>query len=132
MKRRAPATAAGTLGDLPEGWFRHAGGPGLGARRRRRLPKDPLLGHGITDAFIGADCSPPRSTKASATAISTPRWRATTTRCGATLGPMYEASRDAAADFDKTGDELFAAVMAAQMISADECRDGRSGRADTL
>ena len=37
-----------------------------------------------------------------------------------TLGALYEASRDAAASFDKTGDELFQGVVPAQMLIAEE------------
>ncbi len=36
------------------------------------------------------------------------------------LQPIYEASRDAALDFEVSGDDLFARVMPAQMLILEE------------
>lgn len=43
------------MGELPNGWFRHAGGPGWALVGDAACLKDPLPGHGITDAFLGAE-----------------------------------------------------------------------------
>ncbi|HUR77541.1 MAG TPA: NAD(P)/FAD-dependent oxidoreductase [Acidimicrobiales bacterium] len=43
------------VGELPAGWLRHAGGAGWALVGDAACTKDPLLGHGITDAFIGAE-----------------------------------------------------------------------------
>ena len=43
------------LGELPNGWFRHAGGPGWALVGDSACLKDPLPGHGITDSFLGAE-----------------------------------------------------------------------------
>lgn len=43
------------IGELPEGWFRHANGPGWALVGDAVCLKDPLPGHGITDAFLGAE-----------------------------------------------------------------------------
>jgi flavin-dependent dehydrogenase len=106
------------VGELPRGWFRHAGGPGWMLVGDAALTKDPLLGHGITDAFmsasLAADAIHQGLTEGDLDAALARYDDAVWT----TLRPMYEASRDAAADFDKTGDELFAAITPAQMISA--------------
>jgi flavin-dependent dehydrogenase len=106
------------VGELPRGWFRRAAGPGWALVGDAALTKDPLLGHGITDAFFSAslvaDAIQQGLTSgdldAALARYDDAVWEA--------LGPMYEASRDAAADFDKTGDDLFAAITPAQMISA--------------
>ncbi|MEY2468856.1 MAG: hypothetical protein QOF21_1554 [Actinomycetota bacterium] len=108
------------LGDLPEGWFRHAAGSGWALVGDAACTKDPLLGHGITDAFIGAELLSNAihrglgdgDVDAALARYDEALWE--------TLGPIYEASRDAAADFSKTGDELFEGVAPAQMLIAGE------------
>jgi flavin-dependent dehydrogenase len=106
------------VGELPRGWFRHAGGHGWALVGYAELKIDPLLGHGITDAFMSASLVADAihqgladgNLDAALTRYDDVVWE--------TLGPMYEASRDAASDFDKNADELFAAITPAQMISA--------------
>ena len=74
--------------------------------------KDPLLGHGITDAFVGAELLAAAIHNDALDQYDDALWRH--------LGPIYEASRDAASNFDKSGDDLFAAVMPAQMLIGEE------------
>ncbi len=52
---RATRDGRWRLGELREGWFRHAGGPGWALVGDAVCLKDPLFGHGITDAFLGAE-----------------------------------------------------------------------------
>ncbi len=106
-------------GDLAEGFFRHASGPGWALVGDAALTKDPMLGHGITDSFVGAELLAQAIHQGLAGDIDAALaryddalWR--------DLGPIYEASRDAAVSFDKSGDELFAAVAPAQMLIGEE------------
>lgn len=109
------------VGELPEGWFRHASGPGWALVGDAAVMKDPLLGHGITDSFVGAELLAQAINEglagdmdAALAKYDEALWR--------DLRPIYEASRDAAANFDKPGDELFAAVMPAQMLIGEEAQ----------
>ena len=106
-------------GDLQEGWFRHASGPGWALVGDAVCLKDPLLGHGITDSFIGAELLSAAiheglagDMDAALAKYDAALWRH--------LQPVYEASRDAAVDFEKSGDDLFAAIMPAQMVIVEE------------
>jgi flavin-dependent dehydrogenase len=99
-------------GELSGGFFRHAAGPGWALVGDAACTKDPLLGHGITDAFVGAELLASAIHHNALEKDDDTLWRY--------LGPIYEASRDAAVTFDKSGDELFAAVMPAQMLVRDE------------
>jgi flavin-dependent dehydrogenase len=108
------------IGDLPEGWFRHAAGSGWALVGDAACLKDPLLGHGITDAFVGAELLAAAvheglaggDLDASLGRYDEALWRH--------LRPIYEASRDAASSFEKTGDQLFEAIMPAQMLIGEE------------
>jgi flavin-dependent dehydrogenase len=99
-------------GELTTGFFRHASGPGWALVGDAACTKDPLLGHGITDAFIGAELLAAAIHDDALGKYDDALWRH--------LGPVYEASRDAALDLDVSGDELFAAVMPAQMLVREE------------
>lgn len=117
--RAATRNGRWRTGELDAGFFRHAAGPGWALVGDAALTKDPLLGHGITDSFIGADLLAQAVASglggdmdAALQAYDDALW--------ATLGGVYEASRDAAISFDKSGEELFAAVTPAQMLIAQE------------
>jgi flavin-dependent dehydrogenase len=99
-------------GEVTTGFFRHAAGPGWALVGDAACTKDPLLGHGITDSFVGAELLAAAIHNDALDQYDDALWRQ--------LGPIYEASRDAAVDFDKPGDELFAAVMPAQMLIREE------------
>jgi flavin-dependent dehydrogenase len=99
-------------GELTRGFFRHAAGPGWALVGDAACTKDPLLGHGITDAFIGAELLAQAIHADALDQYDDALWRH--------LRPVYEASRDAAVDLDVSGDELFAAVMPAQMLVREE------------
>jgi flavin-dependent dehydrogenase len=99
-------------GELTTGFFRHAAGPGWALVGDAACTKDPLLGHGITDSFVGAELLAAAIHNDALDQYDAALWRH--------LGPVYEASRDAAIDFDKSGDDLFAAVMPAQMLIREE------------
>jgi flavin-dependent dehydrogenase len=99
-------------GELTTGFFRHATGPGWALVGDAACTKDPLLGHGITDSFVGAELLAAAIHNDELDKYDDALWRH--------LGPIYEASRDAAIDFDKSGDELFAAVTPAQLLIAEE------------
>jgi flavin-dependent dehydrogenase len=99
-------------GELTTGFFRHAAGPGWALVGDAACTKDPLLGHGITDSFVGAELLAAAIHNNALDQYDDALWRC--------LGPIYEASRDAAVDFDKSGDELFAAVAPAQMLIREE------------
>jgi flavin-dependent dehydrogenase len=99
-------------GELSGGFFRHAAGPGWALVGDAACTKDPLLGHGITDAFVGAELLAAAIHEDALDRYDDALWRQ--------LGPIYEASRDAAISFEKSGDDLFAAVMPAQMLIRDE------------
>ncbi len=114
------------VGDLPEGWFRHASGPGWALVGDAALTKDPLLGHGITDSFVGAELLAQAIAKglggdmdAALGNYDEALWR--------DLQGIYEASRDAAVDLDKPGDDLFAAIMTPQMLIAAETESVLAG-----
>jgi flavin-dependent dehydrogenase len=113
-KRVEAATRDGRwhTGELSGGFFRHAAGPGWALVGDAALTKDPLLGHGITDAFVGAELLAAAIHNDELDKYDDALWRH--------LGPIYEASRDAAVDFNKSGDELFGAVMPAQMLVREE------------
>jgi 2-polyprenyl-6-methoxyphenol hydroxylase-like FAD-dependent oxidoreductase len=100
------------FGDLTAGFFRHAAGPGWALVGDAACTKDPLLGHGITDSFVGAELL--------AAAIHNDALDRYDDALWSHLGAIYEASRDAATDFEKSGDEMFAAVMPAQMLIREE------------
>ncbi|MEY2427074.1 MAG: hypothetical protein QOI61_2646, partial [Actinomycetota bacterium] len=107
------------IGELPTGWFRRAAGPGWALVGDAACLKDPLLGHGITDAFVGAELLAAAvheglagDLDASLARYDEALWR--------DLRPIYEASRDAALSFEKSGDELFAAIMPAQLLISEE------------
>jgi flavin-dependent dehydrogenase len=114
-------------GDLHEGWFRHAAGPGWALVGDAACVKDPLLGHGITDSFVGAELLAAAielgltsgDLDAALTKYDSALWRH--------LQAIYEASRDAALDLDKSGDDLFAAIMPAQMLIRAEVEMVQSG-----
>jgi flavin-dependent dehydrogenase len=99
-------------GELTNGFFRHATGPGWALVGDAACTKDPLLGHGITDAFIGAELLAAAIHEDALDRYDDSLWRH--------LGPVYEASRDAAIDLDVSADELFAAVMPAQLLIREE------------
>jgi flavin-dependent dehydrogenase len=107
-------------GELPAGWFRHAAGAGWALVGDAACNKDPLLGHGITDAFVGAELLSAAvhqglgdgDLDASLANYDEALWHH--------LRPIYEASRDAALSFEKSGDDLFAAIMPAQMLIGEE------------
>lgn len=107
-------------GELDAGFFRHASGPGWALVGDAALTKDPMLGHGITDSFISAELLAQALHQGLAdgdldkalAVYDDAMWRV--------LGPIYEASRDAAGDFGKTGEELFGAIAPAQMLIAEE------------
>lgn len=120
-KRVQAATRDGRwhIGELPAGWFRHAAGPGWALVGDAAATKDPLLGHGITDSFIGAELLATAiheglagDLDAALARYDDALWRV--------LQPVYEASRDAAVDLDKSGDELFGAIVPVQMLIAEE------------
>ncbi|HVV36371.1 MAG TPA: NAD(P)/FAD-dependent oxidoreductase [Acidimicrobiales bacterium] len=100
------------FGELMTGFFRRAAGPGWALVGDAACTKDPLLGHGITDSFVGAELLAQAIHGDALDKYDDALWRQ--------LSPIYEASRDAAIDFDKSGDELFAAVLPAQMMIRDE------------
>ena len=99
-------------GEVLNGFFRHASGPGWALVGDAACTKDPLLGHGITDSFVGAELLAAAIHDDQLDKYDEALWRY--------LGPIYAGSRDAAVDFDKTGDELFAAVLPAQMLIREE------------
>jgi 2-polyprenyl-6-methoxyphenol hydroxylase-like FAD-dependent oxidoreductase len=107
-------------GDLQDGWFRHAAGAGWALVGDAACLKDPLLGHGITDSFVGAELLAAAIDEGlasgdldgSLTKYDAALWRH--------LQAIYEASRDAALDLDKSGDDLFAGIMPAQMLIREE------------
>jgi len=106
-------------GDLQEGWFRHAAGKGWALVGDAACLKDPLLGHGITDSFVGAELLASAiheglagDMDAALTKYDDALWR--------DLQPIYEASRDAAVNFEQSGDGLFEGVMPAQLLILDE------------
>jgi flavin-dependent dehydrogenase len=106
-------------GELDGGFFRRASGPGWALVGDAALTKDPLLGHGITDSFIGAELLAQAvheglggDMDAALARYDDALWDH--------LRPIYEASRDAAATFDLPGDELFGAIAPAQMLIAEE------------
>ncbi len=107
-------------GDLQAGWFRHASGQGWALVGDAVCLKDPLLGHGITDSFVGAELL----AAAIDEGLSSGNLDAALARYDEALWrhlrPIYEASRDAALSFDKSGDDLFAAFMPAQMLIQEE------------
>jgi flavin-dependent dehydrogenase len=108
------------IGELPEGWFRHATGPGWALVGDAACLKDPLLGHGITDAFVGAEllaAAVHEGVAAGDVDKSLARYDEALWRH---LQPIYEASRDAALSFEKTGDQLFEAIMPAQLLIGEE------------
>jgi flavin-dependent dehydrogenase len=128
LRRVKAATRDGRwhTGEVGEGFFRHAAGPGWALVGDAALTKDPLLGHGITDSFLSAELLAQAIQKgadgdmdAALAEYDEALWRF--------LGPIYEASRDAALDFAKPGDEMFAAVMPAQMLIAEEAEMVLSG-----
>lgn len=108
------------IGELPEGWFRHAAGPGWALVGDAAVLKDPLLGHGITDSFVGAELLAQAIHEGfgsgdldrALTKYDDALWR--------DLRAIYEASRDAARDLNKSGEELFAAVTTPQMLIGQE------------
>lgn len=109
------------MGELGAGFFRHAAGPGWALVGDAALTKDPLLGHGITDSFVGAELLSQAiheglagDMDAALAKYDNALW--------ATLGPIYEASRDAAVDFDKSADELFGAIAVAQVMINEEAQ----------
>ncbi|MEY2472765.1 MAG: hypothetical protein QOK28_2094 [Actinomycetota bacterium] len=114
LQRVKAATRDGRwhTGELTTGFFRHAAGPGWALVGDAACTKDPLLGHGITDSFVGAELL--------AAAIHDDRLDEYDDALWRTLQPIYEASRDAAIDLNKSGDDLFAAVMPAQMLVREE------------
>ena len=107
------------FGELDGGFFRHASGPGWALVGDAALTKDPLLGHGITDSFVGAELLA-QAIHAGLVGDMDAALARYDDALWATLGPIYEASRDAAADFNLPGDALFAAVAPAQMLIAAE------------
>ncbi len=121
-KRVRAATRDGRwhTGDLQAGWFRHAWGKGWALVGDAVCLKDPLLGHGITDSFVGAELLAAAideglssgNLDAALAKYDDALWRH--------LQPIYEASRDAALNFDKSGDDLFAAFMTPQMLIQEE------------
>ena len=113
-------------GDLQDGWFRHAAGPGWALVGDAACLKDPLLGHGITDSFVGAELLSAAiheglraDLDATLMKYDEALWRH--------LQPVYEASRDAALDFEKSGDDLFAAILPAQMLIGEELQMVQAG-----
>ncbi len=128
LRRVKAATRDGRwrFGDLPEGWFRHASGPGWALIGDAACLKDPLLGHGITDAFVGAELLAAAVHEGltgdmdnALARYDDALWR--------DLQPIYEASRDAALSFEKTSDELFEAVTPAQFLIREETDMVRAG-----
>ncbi|MDP1792684.1 MAG: FAD-dependent monooxygenase, partial [Acidimicrobiales bacterium] len=121
LQRVQAATRNGRwhVGELEAGFFRHASGPGWALVGDAALTKDPMLGHGMTDSYVGAELLAQAIHQGLAddmdkalAVYDDALWR--------DLGPIYEASRDAAADFQKSGDELFGAIVPAQMLIAEE------------
>jgi flavin-dependent dehydrogenase len=108
------------IGELPAGWFRHAAGAGWALVGDAACTKDPLLGHGITDAFVGAELLAQAIHRGLGDGDLDTALARYDDALWETLGPIYEASRDAASDFHKSGDELFGGVAPAQMLIAAE------------
>ena len=75
--------------------------------------------YGITDSFVGAELLATAihegmagDMDAALAKYDAALWRH--------LQPVYEASRDAALELDKSGDDIFAAILPAQMLIAEE------------
>ena len=77
------------IGELPHGWFRHAGGPGLGAGRRRCMSQGSAVRATASPMRSSArSCSRRRSTPGwRKAAISMPNWWRTTRPCGSCCAP---------------------------------------------
>ena len=94
------------LGELRDGYFRHAGGDGWALVGDAACLKDPLPGHGITDSFLGAELLSRAIDEgfrsgdmpAAMARYDDALWRL--------LRPVYELTVSAAT-YDKTGDEIF-------------------------
>ncbi len=121
LERVEKATRDGRwrTGEVEDGFFRRAAGQGWALVGDAALTKDPMLGHGITDSFVGAELLA-QAVHAGLDGDMDAALARYDEALWATLGPIYEASRDAVLTFEVTGDELFAAVTPAQMLIAEE------------
>lgn len=99
------------LGELREGWFRHAAGAGWALVGDSVCLKDPFAGHGITDAFIGAELLSSAVHEALTAGGSPEDFDAALVRYDEALWRhlrvIYEKTRDAAT-YDLPGSDLLA------------------------
>jgi flavin-dependent dehydrogenase len=109
--KRATRDGRWRLGELREGWFRHAGGAGWALVGDAACLKDPLAGHGITDSFLGAELLARAVDEAMAAGGAPSNFDAALARYDDALWrllrPVYEATRDAAT-YNHSADQMLA------------------------
>lgn len=127
QQRLASATRDGRwrLGELRDGYFRHASGAGWALVGDAACLKDPLPGHGITDSFLGAELLA-RAVHQGLSGDLTAALAQYDDALWDLLQPIYEMTV-AAATYDKPGADIFNDIAGIAMHIGTEREEVEAG-----